>query len=147
MALKHCHSAALAADGAIGRHIPCVLPLHSFKARFSFTVCVRAPACVGGSLPALSSLQHPLLRGSISSGRLAGQVTTRLGSFPSQRATTTIRAHFFAASRGAFCPKVGALPPCSLPPPWVSPCLGHCVFGQDRFGLSLTSSPFCETKH
>lgn len=98
--------------------------------------CARVCPC-----PSLPSLQ-PRLGGSISSRCPAGQADPRLGSFPSQRAATTIWAQFCFLEM-SFLPKSGS-PALLLQPPLLPELTG--VFCENRFGFSLMSSPLPEKK-
>lgn len=94
-----------------------------------------------GPSPSRPSL-HPRLGGRISSRCPAGQADPRLGSFPSQRAATTIWA-YFSFLEMSFLPKSGS-PALLLQPPLLPELTG--VFCEDRFGFSLMSSPLLEKK-
>lgn len=83
------------------------------KTYFNFSVCIRAAMCVGGSLPLPPShpctpcAHHCCSEEACSSRCPAGVVGPCLGSFPSQRATTTIWAHFRSLEMN-FLPESGS---------------------------------------
>lgn len=132
----------------MGTNLRCVALLHLFFFFFKHILiflCVFVQRCARvGPCPSRPS-PHPRLGGSVSSRCPAGQADPRLGSFPSQRAATTIRAHFsFLEMR--FLPKSGspALLLHTPPPPLLPELTG--VFCEDRFGFSLIFSPLLEKK-